>query len=139
VASGFRETAGTYLGGNGCPGGLSLTAEVRPGGVGDIIFIGVQSDAILRVHTLSGGSHAVVVRQGSKTLDCIRPLAEADLPALLHLERAVWERREVESIDEATGRRWIKEGLSLGCFKGACLRNGKHLFPWALPIDFAGR
>ena len=46
----------------------------------------------------------------------IRTLTLADLAALLALEREVWGRRGIESIDEPVGKRWIEEGVCLGAF-----------------------
>jgi hypothetical protein len=46
----------------------------------------------------------------------IRTLALEDITALLALEREVWSRRGIESIDERVGKRWIEEGVCLGAF-----------------------
>jgi hypothetical protein len=48
----------------------------------------------------------------------IRALLEADVPALIQLEREVWRRRGIESIDESVAERWINEGVCLGAFEG---------------------
>ncbi|HEX4961652.1 MAG TPA: hypothetical protein VF173_12485 [Thermoanaerobaculia bacterium] len=52
----------------------------------------------------------------------VRTLTAGDLPALLLLEREVWGKRKIESIDFATGRRWIEEGFCLGHFDENRLR-----------------
>ena len=48
----------------------------------------------------------------------VRPIEEADLLQLAALERAVWERKKIETVPEETLRKWMHSGILLGCFQG---------------------
>jgi hypothetical protein len=55
--------------------------------------------------------------QGEGSSVEIRTLARGDVSSLILLEREVWGKCGIESINEDVGIRWIEEGICLGAFE----------------------